>query len=438
MHPFEAKISNFIREHSLLPEGQATVIAGVSGGADSVALLVAMKALGYRCIAAHCNFRLRGAESERDRAAVMRLSLDMGVDFECVEFDTRGYCTERGIGLEEGCRELRYGWFDKLAKRCEAAAIAVAHHREDQTETFFINLIRGAGPRGLKGMQPRNGAVIRPLLDVTRSEIESYLSESGYGYVVDSSNSSAAFLRNRLRNEALPELRAAALPIDFDRAVTRSMAHIDESRRLLDSLVNAAAMNFRGGDKGWNIAAIVNSQPMPEAFVYALLAQYGFARQSTDSIVASAHESGRRFRSGSGEVWLLDRGVLRPYQTQGFEGVSTESPFMLPLSVSEISGEDFRPDRSGRVLFLDASVLAEPGIWELRRWRRGDRMQPFGMKGSRLVSDILSDAKVALDRKEDVRVLTLNGRVLWVVGYRGSALYPVTPSTERILRLEMK
>lgn len=437
MHPFEKKVSDFIAARSLLRPDAGPVIVGLSGGADSVALLAVLTALGYTCIASHCNFHLRGDESERDRRHALLTALRLRTGWEATEFDTRGYCRTRGCGLEEGCRELRYRWFDAIARKHSARAIAVAHHREDQTETFFLNLLRSSGPEGLKGMLPANGRIIRPLLCATRAEILDYLADRGLSFVTDSSNSSADFLRNRLRLNVLPALREAA-DVDADAAINRAMTHIDESRRLLRSLIDRAAAPYRNlADGSVDIAAIAASEPMAAAFLYQLLAPEGFSRSTTDAILASASESGRRFADNSGRTWLLDRGTLRRYSARSAESSAASTPYRLPLAVSEIEPAQFRPAPGADVIFLDAEAAASPARWELRPWRRGDRIRPFGMKGTRLVSDILSDAKVALDRKESVRVLERDGLILWVAGFRASAHFPVTQSTRRILRIAL-
>ncbi|MCM1096190.1 MAG: tRNA lysidine(34) synthetase TilS, partial [Terasakiella sp.] len=206
-------MTNFIDRHRLLSPGD-TVVVGCSGGADSVALLCVLHALGYRCVAAHCNYHLRGEESNRDMRHVEALAGRLGVDLCVRDFDVDARRASTGESLEMACRELRYGWFDELADRERAAAVAVAHHREDQAETFFLNLLRGTGLRGLGGMAPRRGRVVRPLLDCTRAEIESYIHALGECWVDDSTNAGCDFARNRLRHRLLPlldELRPGAV-----------------------------------------------------------------------------------------------------------------------------------------------------------------------------------------------------------------------------------
>lgn len=420
--------------HKIKCEGlTGPVVVGLSGGADSVALLAAMSAIGLRCIAAHCNFRLRGAESERDRSHARAIALRLGARWRETAFDTETYCRNNGLGLEEGCRKLRYEWFEQVRREENAEAIAVGHHREDQAETFFINLLRGSGLRGLCGMPAARGRIVRPLLDVSKAEILDFLRRNELDYITDSSNLEDDFTRNRVRHHVIPALRDAAV-VDADRAVAASMSHLAESRRLLDFLVEERVVAYRCGDRALNVAALAG-EPLAGALLYEALAPQGFSRAVTDSILASADKSGLRFRSSSGE-WVLDRGVLRPAKSCDSAAQTAHSPTAFTqLEVTELSPDGFIPVRDAGVMYLDADSLPDEQIWELRPWRKGDRLSPFGMKGTRLVSDILSDAKVPIDEKASVKVLTLNGELLWVAGFRASRHYPVTSATRRIVRI---
>ena len=197
------KVKDAIERQGLLrPQGR--VVVAVSGGADSVALLSVLLELGYDCLAAHCNFGLRGAESVRDMRHVESLADRLGVDLCVRDFDVAARRADTGESVEMACRELRYEWFYELVDRERAQAIAVGHHAEDQLETLFLNLLRGTGITGLRGMRPRNGHVVRPMLECTRAEIEDYLHTRGLDWVTDSTNASDDFTRNRLRNRLLP------------------------------------------------------------------------------------------------------------------------------------------------------------------------------------------------------------------------------------------
>ena len=212
---FEKKIEAYIKRHALLSPDDR-IIVGLSGGADSVALLAVLSALGYRCIAAHCNFNLRGTESLRDREHATEIADKLASEYQVIDFNTEAYRRGTGQSIEMACRSLRYRWFEQLRVQYNAAAIAVGHHREDNVETAMLNMLRGTGIAGMAGIAPRSGHVVRPLLDVTRSEICRYLQQQGLQWVDDSSNASNDYNRNRLRNVVLPAVAREFGPKSMD------------------------------------------------------------------------------------------------------------------------------------------------------------------------------------------------------------------------------
>ena len=201
----ERKVIRYIEEQQMFTR-QSRIIVALSGGADSVALLCILLRLGYSCEAAHCNFHLRGEESIRDQSFVEELTRKLGVPLHLVHFDTKAYAFQKGISIEMAARELRYDWFEKLRKQRKADVIAVAHHRDDSVETFLLNLIRGTGINGLRGIQPVNGVIVRPLLNISRYEILDYLSAINQPYVTDSTNLTDDYTRNKIRLNIIPLL----------------------------------------------------------------------------------------------------------------------------------------------------------------------------------------------------------------------------------------
>ena len=201
-----SKVEAYINKHKLL-ETSNLYLAALSGGADSVALLLLLKEGGFNVHAAHCNFRLRGAESDRDEAFCVELCRQQGVELHRAHFDTREYAAVHKVSIEMAARELRYRWFSQLREDIGASGVCVAHHRDDSVETVLLNLVRGTGLRGLTGIQPRNGDVLRPLLCVSRAEIEQYLTDRGQGYVTDSTNLEADVMRNKIRLQLIPLLK---------------------------------------------------------------------------------------------------------------------------------------------------------------------------------------------------------------------------------------
>lgn len=437
------------------------MIVALSGGADSVALLAALCALGCQCVAAHCNFRLRGAESDRDMRSARDLCARLGVDCYIKEFDVDARRRATGESIEMACRSLRYAWFGDLLDRLRAQCIAVAHHREDNVETFMLNLLRGSGLAGLTGMRWRNGYVARPMLGLTRPQIEEYLANNGLTYVTDSSNASNEYKRNWLRNIVLPTLESH-FPGGLD-GIIASMAYLADNRRLYDTLIDQKRQAYMTASS-IDLAALTATEPQPDMLLYELIKPLGFNMTHAADIIASATRSGLRFMAGDTAL-ELDRGrlniiagVSRHNDAAGFSGtsVSLKRDILVPahILISEHSVAEFKPERNPNVAYFDVTVMDGDPAFALRHWQRGDRLTPFGEKepskpqsaaphaasqqGSRLVSDLYANAKYSAADKRAAWLLTRDGQIIWAVGLRATAHHPVTPETRRYLRLEYR
>lgn len=430
----------YICRHSLLRPG-AKVIVAVSGGADSVALLCVLCALGYDCVAAHCNFHLRGDESDSDMRHVERLTAAIGVDLYVKDFDVAARRSLTGESLEMACRGLRYAWFAELLDRDCAQAVAVGHHREDQAETFFLNLMRGSAITGLCGMRPRQGDVVRPLLERSRAEIEEYLRVSGLGWVNDSTNAACNFARNRVRNRLLP-LLDSLFPGATD-SILRSMSHLAENRELY---VRAAAQfmaPYIVSDGEVDLGRLL-ADPQASLLLFEHLRPEGFSRTQTDDMLAAAvRGSSAVFHArGGSHSRALDHGILRRPHADVLSAPDAadvslmhDVPEPVHIAVSRHDISEFRPVRDPNVMYIDARALEGAHRWQLRHRRHADRMRPFGMKGSRLVSDIMADARLSAAERTATWLLTRDDDVLWVVGIRASALFAVSPDTKTYLKL---
>lgn len=207
------KILTYINKENLLRRGEKVIVT-CSGGADSIFLLHILNKLGFECVVAHCNFHLRGEESDRDENFVREFCKKKGLTLLVEHFDTKQFAAENKLSIEMAARELRYNWFEKIRAEYNAGAIAVAHHSDDSIETILLNLLRGTGLKGICGIRPRNGFIVRPLLCVNRKEIEDYLTENGIGYITDSTNLENEYTRNKIRNIVMPILREINPQID--------------------------------------------------------------------------------------------------------------------------------------------------------------------------------------------------------------------------------
>lgn len=402
------RVAAFIAAERLLLPG-AGVVVGLSGGADSAALLAVLARLGYRLTAVHCHFGLRGAEADRDEAHSRALAARFGAAFRSVRFDTRDYMQRHGVSAEMACRELRYEYFEKVRVEVGADSIAVGHHREDNVETFFLNLLRGSGLHGLRAMMPRRDNIVRPLLETPRAALLEFLSENDIPYVVDSTNAENEFKRNRLRNVVLPLLEH-----EFPGAGERIAASL-RCLRGNDELYRSLLPEFDGRVGG-----------VSPTLLHEWLEPYGFNSDSCRRI--SSAIAGAVFVSPTHRLTVCPGGRA---ELEPLDAPAAPKPRLTGRIVARESNFTPRPG----VLYLDADAIPADATWLLRPWQPGDRMRPFGMRGSRPVADLLAEAGVSASRRREARVLILGDDIIWVVGVRASALYPVTDSTSKIIEI---
>lgn len=436
---FAQRVRTVISRYRLL-RSDAPVLVAVSGGADSVALLAVLCELGYDVIGAHCNFHLRGQESMRDMRFTARMAAALGVELAVKDFDVGERQARTGESVEMAARALRYEWFRELLDREGAQAVAVGHHREDNVETFMLNLLRGTGLAGLTGMKRRTDYVVRPLLDFTRAEIEEYLAARGLEFVTDSSNRSEEYKRNKLRLNVLPHLERE-FP-GASEAIHNTMGYLAENYGLYaDAVKDMSSRYFKDGKI--DIAAL-SEHEHARILLFELLRPHGFNMTHVDNILTDGKRSGVSFTSVTGMRAELDRGVLRLF-THGFDAdseifeVSLRHDVLTPVHIlvqlHDIA--DFRPERSRNVMYLDERILEQGNVFYLRHWREGDRLEPYGMKGSKQVSDIFCEARLSADEKRNAWLLcNSDGRVMWVLGLRAWRHYTVRPGVRRYLRLE--
>lgn len=413
------------------------VLVALSGGADSVALLLTLLELGIDCRAAHCNFHLRGKESMRDERFVHDLCQCLAVPLTVKDFDVAAHQQIHGGSTEMACRELRYTWFEQERQQQGCSFIAVAHHADDQVETFFLNLLRGTGVRGLTGMARLNGNIWRPLLNVSRSDIIEYLKAVGQDYVTDSTNVQNDYRRNRLRNIVLPLLETQ-FPHAHERIID-TMGNLALDHATLNSLVSKALPDERHID----ISLLCAHQQAP-TLLYHRIRHLGFNRdQCVQAIVAAQQgHSGRQFQ-GDGFVLHVNRQTLDIEATENTPDVEIPldltddlvSPICISVSQNNAPFSPLMCDGKHTVAFNNQVLKCQRIV--LRHWRRGDRMKPFGLKGSKLVSDLFANLKLNHAEKRDIWLLEADGEILWVLGHRASALYPVEKESHDYLLLKI-
>ena len=429
----EETVSQFVAREKLLTDDAKHIVA-LSGGADSVALLLILKRLGYQLEAAHCNFHLRGDESDRDEQFVISLCQKEDIPLHLIHFDTVLYAQLHKVSIEMAARELRYRYFEQLRSDVGAVEVCVAHHQDDAVETLLMNLVRGTGIHGLTRIRPRNRHTVRPLLCVSRSQIEQYLQQSGQSYVTDSTNLVPDVVRNKLRLEVLPLLRQInpAAPANIAKTARR-MADVE---RVFDISMRQA-VSCLSADGIIDILWLLQ-QPAPEYLLYELLTPKGFTPQQVEQVYEHLHtQTGRVFQSPTHEL-AFDRGRLVVEQrreqpaplTIPEPGVYCHQAHKYHIEFTDIIEISKSPD----VATLDADKVPFP--LTIRCVQSGDRFQPFGMKGSRLVSDYLTDCKrTVFEKRRQQVVCDAEGRIIWLIGERTDQRFAVGTSACRLLRI---
>ena len=421
-----SKVAEFVKKHKLLDINELYLVA-LSGGADSVALLIMLHEAGYRVHAAHCNFHLRGDESDRDEVFCVSLCERLGVELHRVHFDTRTYAEIHKVSIEMAARELRYKWFEQLRADIGAAGICVAHHRDDSVETVLMNLVRGTGLRGLCGIQPRHGFILRPLLSVSREELEAYLANKGQGYVTDSTNLKADVMRNKIRLNILPMLRELNPAVSEN--IHRTAEHMTEAQRVLDGITEP----YRHC-KSLDLSELTK-YGSSEYIVFEWLKNYGFNGSQIDQIVNA--DIGSIFTSSAGIDLLVDRQrlIVEP-------SLKPMKKMVIPEDGKYIIGDvAFRIRKCSPYISkqkdlatLDASKVLFP--LTVRRVEEGDRMVPFGMKGSKLLSDLMTDLKMTLfEKRRQLVIVDAQGGIVWAVGLRTDQRVAVTEETTEVLEI---
>lgn len=437
-------IQKFIDKNGLLQKGDHYLVA-LSGGADSVALLRILLDLGYKVDAAHCNFRLRGDESDRDEAFCRELCKDLGVEIHVAHFDTKTYAELHRVSIEMAARELRYNYFRQLRYDLQLDGICVAHHKDDSVETVLLNMLRGTGIEGLKGIIPDNGEVLRPLLCVTRCEIVDYLLSVGQLYVVDSSNLVDEVKRNRLRLDVIPELEKVS-PAAKESIVMMS-ENIQSVLPLLEYAVSQLRDNvvLREDDTLVISVSRLLETPSSHALLWYLLRDKGFnsiqVGQIADHLPA---ESGKSWLSPTHEL-VIDRDCIIVEPINSNIGRELRIPevgiyvyndgYRFDVRIETVD-EQFIIPKTANVASLDAEKVSFP--LTVRNVKEGDWFVPFGMKGRKLLSDFMTDRKLSLFEKRRQLVLTdASANIIWVVGMRPDGRYCVSTSTSKALVIRL-
>jgi tRNA(Ile)-lysidine synthase len=441
----KVQMLTYIKQNKLFfPEDK--ILIGVSGGMDSVALCHLFANCGFKFGIAHCNFQLRGDESEDDHAFVETLAQKLNVPFYSVRFDTEKIAEEEKISVQMTARKLRYEWFEKTRQEESYKYIAVAHHSDDDVETFFINLLRGTGIAGLAGIQNKNGRVIRPLLFAKRKEIEAFIKSEKLEHREDSSNLEQKYLRNKIRLEILPQLKS--INPSIEETVRNEIGILRDINLLLKSAVEEKRKQLFFNSSHDNsvsvrIDELKKLHPL-KTFVYQLFQPFNFNIETIEDLIkAFDSSSGKKFYSKT-HLAIRDREliIISPIEVAGPSNILLEENSNginepLKLQIKKISwNQKNKIPTSSSICCLDLQKLSFP--LELRKWKEGDRFFPLGMKKSKKISDFLIDEKIPLTLKGNVYVLVSGDQIAWVVGHRIDDRFKIQPYTSDVLELRLQ
>ncbi|MDT0676221.1 tRNA lysidine(34) synthetase TilS [Autumnicola musiva] len=417
--------------------GGKKLLLAVSGGVDSIALAYLCKNAKLDFSIAHCNFNLRGEESDADEDFVIELADELEVEIFTQNFDTEAFAEEARISIQMAARELRYNWFDELSRTLGFDYVLLAHHANDNLETFLINMVRGTGLEGLSGIHAEKETLIRPLLDFSRKEIENYAEQNQIKWREDSSNSSTKYLRNKIRHEIVPALEE--LNPQLLQGFKQTQSYLKESEALVEDYMSliypkAIQKNQFGYELDINFLKKI---PNTKAVLYQLLKTFGFTEWNDVYNLLEAQPGKMVF---SEEYRLVkDRGKLllteiNHPEDKLYQIAEGEEMVMLPMGrIAFAEVDKIEKDQEYSRIFVDARKLQFP--LTVRKWQVGDFFCPFGMKGRKKISDFFKDKKMSLPEKENTWLLCSGENIVWVIGHRADDRYKVTSETAKILKI---
>lgn len=427
-------VEEFILNKGLLTKHDKVLIA-VSGGRDSIVLLFVLSQLEYNIEVAHCNYKLRGEESEKDEQFVKNLCEQLKVPFHQKSFNTKKLAQEEGVSIQMKARDLRYDWFENLKVNLKIDRIAIAHHLDDQLETILINLTRGTGIKGLRGMKAKRGDIIRPLLCVSRDEINDYLYAKHIAFREDSSNASGKYFRNKIRHQIIPVLKE--INPSLFKAVSNTTDRLINVEEKWENYYNVW-LKALVTKKGKTIISFDAAQKDSVSFLQQFLRAKGFSYPDIDNLIAAQNsEKGKIFFGQNSWVLITGHKQYELYLQEDKDineyYLSNKLPINLKISVVS-SPVKIKSDLNK--VYLNADKVQ--GKLKLRKWRAGDWFVPFGMKGKQKLSDYFINNKFSLKSKEATWLLCDNEKVVWIVGHRSDDRYRVDQSTKNIYIIEIE
>ncbi|MES2850113.1 MAG: tRNA lysidine(34) synthetase TilS [Bacteroidota bacterium] len=445
------------------------LLLAVSGGVDSVVLCELCHQAGYDFVMAHCNFQLRGEESERDEAFVRKLAEKYGVKVFVKRFDTDKYAAERKKSIQEAARDLRYKWFleictdgtvrgEKLERHDKTGwhatidftkqkiLIATAHHANDSAETLLMNFFKGTGIKGLQGIKPRHDLLIyliRPLLFARKEELLAFAKQSNLSYVEDSSNSSDKYTRNYFRNQLLPSIKKV-YP-DVENNLIDNLTRFSEIEILYQQAIEQHKKKLiekKGIEFHIPVLKLLKTEPL-QTVLYEIIKEFGFtSHQVTDAIALLKSETGKYIQSSTHRIiknrnWL----IIAPNDTAAAQNILIEAGDdeiifdAGEIKIKRTTVVEHKIKQSTLLAQLDINDIEFPLL--LRKWKQGDYFYPLGMNKKKKLSRFFIDQKLSLPQKENTWVVEMNKKIIWIVGMRIDNRFKITAQTQQLLLLEL-
>lgn len=463
---FLYRFLEYISDYHLFNRSNKLVLA-VSGGLDSVVLCHLCKNAGYDFSIAHCNFGLRGAESDRDEAFVKGLATQYGIPFYVNHFDTKTFATENKLSIQVAARELRYKWFHELVNSQESIVnvgnkqkvtfhdsqlttqnsrlsyIITAHHADDNIETLLMNFFKGTGISGLHGILPKAGKVVRPLLFATREEIQAYAHVHQLQWVEDSSNAETKYTRNYFRQELIPSIQKV-FPAVKENLIDTIQRFREVEMIYKEALVakKKKLLEYKGAEVHIPVLKLQRSLPV-NTIVYEISKEYNFSSQQVPEIIKLlSSESGKYISSSTHRIlrnrgWLIIAPIISAEQSIIVinEGISELAFTGGKLQLEEMPVEQTSLNIEATIALLDKRYIQFPLL--LRKWKTGDYFYPLGMPKKKKLARFFIDNKLSQLQKEAIWVLESNKRIVWVVGHRIDDRFKIVPSTKKVLKVRV-
>lgn len=431
---------SFIAQHHLFSSRDRLLIA-VSGGVDSVVLCELCHQTGHPFEIAHCNFQLRGEESLRDEKFVQALGAKYQVKVWLKHFDTAQYATDNKLSIQEAARELRYAWFNVLLKENNFSFLLTAHHLDDSIETSLMNFFKGTGIAGLRGILPKQGKIIRPLLFAGKQEFQAFAISQSLQWVEDSSNESDKYTRNYFRHQVIPFIQK--IYPGAEKNLAQNLARFRDTELLYQQAIERhkkKLLTVKGNEVYIPVLKLQQVVPF-NTVLYEIMHEFGFSAAQTNEVAALLEsDSGRYVQSLTHRIirnraWL----IIVPVKTAEASIIPIEKTgrYDFPGGSLELSpATDRKPETDLNIACLDAAAIQFPLI--LRPWKTGDYFYPLGMTKKKKLARFFIDQKLSIPEKENTWVLEMDKKIVWVIGRRIDDRFKIKETTKQILRIIYK